>query len=143
MIELKWSKAIENGVSNFRGDLMRFPERLSYNSSYYISSYGCPSCASQPLYKLRVRGAVTTFQGNLLQAFNLFTCSRCKIFLCSLSQSGEVNNFTSIPLSSYALITSPASTESGYMKFLTYTNQFKNEGNGEVFLIPIPIKDMK
>ena len=126
MIELKWSKAIENGVSNFRGDLMRFPESLSYNSSYYISSYGCPSCGSQPLYKLRVRGAVTTFQGDLLQAFNLFTCPQCKIFLCSVGKSGEVNNFTSIPLSTYALVTSPTASESGYMKFLTYTNQFKN-----------------
>jgi len=126
MIELKWAKAIENGVSNFRGDLMRFPEFLSYNSSYYISSYGCPSCESQPLYKLRVRGGGTTFQGKLLQAFNLFTCSKCRIFLCSVGQPGEVNNVTSLPLSTYALVTSSSATESGYVKLLTNTNQFKN-----------------
>jgi hypothetical protein len=131
MIELKWSKAIENGVSNFRGDLMRFPESLSYNSSYYISSYGCPKCEIRPLYKLRTRGSVTEYNHKKIDVFNIFTCSECRIFLCSSTKPSDINhilgtNYTSIPLSIYGLISNPITNELEYKNLLNYTLNFKN-----------------
>jgi hypothetical protein len=38
MIQLKWEKEIENGVSNFRGDLMRQRKSLSNNGQYHIEN---------------------------------------------------------------------------------------------------------
>jgi hypothetical protein len=118
MINLIWSKELKNKVTNFQMDLMQFPESLNQNKNYYISSYACPNDCYLPLYKLKVRGESTLFQGKTLQVFNLFTCPKCKIFLCSVSQPGEVNNYTSTPLSSYALATNTISSETEYNKML-------------------------
>ncbi len=125
MININWIKSISDGIKSNPADNTSKPF-LWEGSPYYISTYVCPECEKFWLYKLRVRGAKSLFNGRPVSLFNLFTCPVCRKFYAStavgpLSQS----QFTSLPLSQYALV-SQTYSESEYTKKLAETLPYFN-----------------
>jgi DNA-directed RNA polymerase subunit RPC12/RpoP len=124
MIDISWKQSLQNAIKNTSKDLMLFDEVLSYSLAYYISSYECPICNNSVLYKMRVRGANTIFKGKTYSLFNLFTCPDCKVIYASITET-NLNNYTNLPLSSFALLSEKYSTIREYKNVLDYTVRFQ------------------
>lgn len=124
MIDISWKQSLQNTIKNTSKDLMLFDEVLSYSPAYYISSYECPICKNSVLYKMRVRGSDTEFKGHTYNLFNLFTCPNCRVIFASITET-NLNNYTNLPLSSFALLSEKYSTFREYKNVLDYTLRFQ------------------
>jgi hypothetical protein len=125
MININWEYSLENAIKNTTKDLMLYDERLFISPAYYISSYECPICNNSVLYKMRVRGANTEFKGHTYRLFNLFTCPDCKVIYASITET-NLNNFTNLPLSLFALVSEKYISEQDYKNILKYTVGYNN-----------------
>ncbi len=125
MININWEYSLENAIKNTTKDLMLYDEFLFTSPSYYISSYECPICNKSVLYKMRVRGANTEFKGHTYRLFNLFTCPDCKVIYASITET-NLNNFTNLPLSLFALVSEKYISEQDYKNILKYTVGYNN-----------------
>lgn len=99
----------------------KFPSTLG-NSLYYVSYYICPDCNKHLLYKIKIRGVKTVFEGETKDLFNIFTCPVCKRFYASIASS--TNSFyTSTRLSDFAL-RSISYKNDEYNYLIGYTQSF-------------------
>lgn len=124
MIDITWKQSLENTIKNTSKDLMLFDEVLLHSPAYYISSYECPICKNSVLYKMRVRGSHTVFKGHTYTLFNLFTCPDCRVIYASITET-NLNNYTNLPLSSFALLSEKYGTFREYKNVLDYTRRFQ------------------
>jgi len=124
LVDINWRQSLEDKVKNTAQDLMLYDEFLSFSPSYYISSYECPICKNSVLYKMKVRGSETQFRGSTYNLFNLFTCPICQVVFGSITEA-QYNNYTNLPLSSFALLSEQYKSFSEYKNVLNYTLRFQ------------------
>ncbi|WP_195245436.1 HIRAN domain-containing protein [Clostridium celatum] len=134
---IKWEGEIYNGVkdiytlgldnTNIRDE---FQETLS-NTKYYRSTYMCPNCLENLLYKIKSRGVITTYNSEKINLFNIFTCQKCKMFFASKHNVIDDLYHTSITLRDYAL-KSKMFSDSIYSILLYYTNTLYNDCENNV-----------
>ena len=126
MIDINWKQSLQNAVKNTSKNLSKFDEVLSFSPEYYIYSYECPTCNNSVLYKMRVRGSKTIFKSQTYSLFNLFTCPDCKVIFASITET-NLNNYTNLPLSRFALMSNNFHFVHEYIEMLSYTSQFQRD----------------
>ena len=120
-INIQWIGELKNRIDDNVAKVSQFKPFAWENLPYYISSYECPKCHDMLLYKMRVRGATTLYNGRITQLYNIFTCPICGKFYASIV---DTNGF--IRLNEYALESKSYLSKDEYAKVLISTLPFAN-----------------